>query len=105
MVIRDITVDQLSKIIGLFDKTSSAARRYQNEKPTFDDFRAGFAKITHRGVVKWIPSHKLKKSLRRMLLAQAMVMPLRRRIDYAGIARKIFIVEPLPQGAAPYYLP
>lgn len=36
-------------------------------------------------------------------LAQSMIAPLRRRLDYQGIARKVFAVQPLPQGAAPVY--
>ena len=98
----DLNGLDLSKVLSRFDKTVSAGR-YQVEKPTLDDVRAGFARITHRGVTKWIPSRKLKKSLKRMILAQAMAMPIRRRLDYAGIARKIFVVEPLPQGVIPDY--
>ncbi len=37
-------------------------------------------------------------------LAQSMVQPLRRRVDYAEIGRKAFYVEPLPQGALPLYM-
>lgn len=36
-------------------------------------------------------------------LAQSMVAPIRRSLDYQGIARKVFTIEPLPQGAIPYY--
>ena len=36
-------------------------------------------------------------------LAQAMIMPIRRSIDYSGIARKCFIVEQLPDGASLIY--
>jgi hypothetical protein len=36
-------------------------------------------------------------------LAASMIMPLRRRLDYQGLARKVLHVEPLPQGAPPYY--
>jgi hypothetical protein len=39
----------------------------------------------------------------RAALAASMVQPLRRRLDYQGIARKVFSVEPLPQGALPTY--
>lgn len=36
-------------------------------------------------------------------LAQSMAAPIRRRLDYQGIARKIFSVTPLPAGALPTY--
>jgi hypothetical protein len=36
-------------------------------------------------------------------LAASMIQPLRTRIDYQGIARRIFQVEQLPQGALPIY--
>lgn len=36
-------------------------------------------------------------------LAQSMIAPIRRRLDYQGIARQVFHVEQLPQGAVPYY--
>lgn len=36
-------------------------------------------------------------------LAQAMVAPLRQRRDYAGVARRAFRVESLPEGALPVY--
>lgn len=39
----------------------------------------------------------------RAALAASMVQPLRRRLDYQGIARKVFSVEPLPQGVLPTY--
>jgi len=35
----------------------------------------------------------------RELLAQAMVEPIRRMLDYASIGSKIFMVDELPQGA------
>lgn len=33
----------------------------------------------------------------------AMSLPIRRNIDYAGIARRALIIDPLPDGAAPVY--
>ena len=36
-------------------------------------------------------------------LARSMAAPIRRRIDYQGIARKVFMVEQLPPGAALIY--
>lgn len=39
----------------------------------------------------------------RAQLAASMAAPIRRHLNYQGIARKVFHVEPLPQGALPYY--
>lgn len=36
-------------------------------------------------------------------LAAAMVQPLRRRMDYNALSRKVFIVDQLPGGALPTY--
>ena len=36
-------------------------------------------------------------------LAQSMAMPLRRRMDYEGVARRAFSVQPIPEGALPIY--
>lgn len=50
------------------------------------------------------PLVKILKSARgRSLLAQSMVAPIRRNLDYAGIARRALVVDPLPQGALPIY--
>lgn len=39
----------------------------------------------------------------RRQLGQSMVAPLRRSLDYQAISRRIFNVDPLPQGALPVY--
>jgi len=39
----------------------------------------------------------------RVALAQSMTAPIRRHLDYNRISRKIFLVDPLPQGALPVY--
>lgn len=39
----------------------------------------------------------------REALAQVMANPIRTSLDYQGIARKLFVVDPLPQGALPIY--
>jgi HK97 family phage major capsid protein len=39
----------------------------------------------------------------RMKLAASMQNPLRERLDYEGVFRRAAIVDPLPQGALPYY--
>lgn len=50
-------------------------------------------------------SRYLRSMAGRSALAQSMMQPLRRRLDYTGIARKVFLVEELPQGALPIYHP
>jgi hypothetical protein len=37
----------------------------------------------------------------KVALAQAMANPIRRNLDYQGIARRALVVDPLPQGATP----
>lgn len=39
----------------------------------------------------------------KIALAQAMANPIRRNLDYQGIARRLLVVDPLPQGANPTY--
>ena len=39
----------------------------------------------------------------KVALAQAMANPIRRNLDYHGIARRVLVVDPLPQGALPTY--
>src|ERR1700682_1351919 len=39
----------------------------------------------------------------KIALAQAMANPIRRNLDYHGIARRSLVVDPLPQGALPTY--
>jgi hypothetical protein len=39
----------------------------------------------------------------KIALAQAMANPIRRNLDYQGIARRALVVDPLPQGATPTY--
>lgn len=39
----------------------------------------------------------------KVALAQAMANPIRRNLDYQGIARRAVVVDPLPQGATPTY--
>jgi hypothetical protein len=39
----------------------------------------------------------------RSLLAQSMISPIRRHINYQSIAQKTFLIQPLPQGALPSY--
>ena len=66
--------------------------------------------------VKALPAPKTKEQIQqevlqsylnspkgRVTLARYMTEPLRRRIDYAAVARKTFLVEQLPDGAIPIY--
>lgn len=39
----------------------------------------------------------------KLALAQAMANPIRRNLDYQGIARRVLVLDPLPQGALPVY--
>lgn len=39
----------------------------------------------------------------KLALAQVMSNPIRRNLDYQGIVRRAFVVDPLPQGALPVY--
>lgn len=39
----------------------------------------------------------------KIALAQAMANPIRRNLDYHGVARRALVVDPLPQGAMPTY--
>lgn len=39
----------------------------------------------------------------KMKLAASMQNPLRERLDYEGVFRRAIVVDPLPQGALPYY--
>jgi len=39
----------------------------------------------------------------KVALGQAMANPIRRNLDYQGVARKVLVVDPLPQGALPIY--
>lgn len=39
----------------------------------------------------------------KIALGQAMANPIRRNLDYQGVARKAFVVDPLPQGALAIY--
>jgi hypothetical protein len=46
----------------------------------------------------------LASSTGRQALASSMIAPIRRSLDYQGIARQVFAVQQLPQGAAPAYV-
>jgi hypothetical protein len=50
-----------------------------------------------------ILSNLMRNTEGRMRLAASMINPLRQRMDYTSIARRVFQVEPLPQGVLPLY--
>lgn len=80
-------------------KKTSYKRLLSNEIPNLDDVRAGFARVTHRGKVKWILRKKWPKKIRQYVrlncLGISLAFPISRRLDYQSIARKVFIVEPM----------
>nr|DAE79805.1 MAG TPA: major capsid protein [Caudoviricetes sp.] len=52
---------------------------------------------------QYIISQSLETEAGRAALASAMANPIRTSLDYQGIARKLLVVDPLPQGALPVY--
>jgi hypothetical protein len=50
-----------------------------------------------------IISKYLRTQAGRQALAQAMIQPILRQLDYQGIARRALMVEPMPEGGASYY--
>jgi hypothetical protein len=55
--------------------------------------------LTHEQIV----TEYLATTETRLKLAVAMIMPLRRQLDYQAICRKVFQVEQLPDGATPIW--
>jgi hypothetical protein len=68
------------------------------EHPVIIDSRGKATKDMRGPIAKFIASN-----VGRIQLATAMAAPLRRNIDYHGIARRCIMVEPLPQGAQIIY--
>lgn len=60
-------------------------------------------KLVEKDRYQGILAKYLSTAQGRRQFAQAMANPLRRNLDYHGIARKTFLVEPLPEGAALIY--
>lgn len=44
-------------------------------------------------------SRFLRSSIGKQQLAQSMIMPIRTRLDYSSISRKVFLVQQLPSGS------
>lgn len=62
-----------------------------------------FAPRSDQEIREQIVAEYLKTSRGRARLAQSMIMPLRRRLDYTAFSRKILMVDQLPAGATPVY--
>lgn len=45
----------------------------------------------------------MKTKAGKLMLAQAMIQPLRQRLNYAAIARQLVPVQQMPEGAVPIY--
>ncbi len=54
----------------------------------------------HKGR-KRLRKKKASAVLRRRWYAHRLAQPIRRRVDYAAVCRKLFLVEPLPFSALP----
>jgi len=52
---------------------------------------------------QYVISQAIETESGRAALASAMANPIRTSLDYQGIARKLLVVDPLPQGALPVY--
>lgn len=55
------------------------------------------------GQKEYLIAKALETDEGRAALASAMANPIRQSLDYQGIARKLLVVDPLPQGALPVY--
>lgn len=82
---------QLVKYASIVEETQSANQALAG-KPSFNDEQR---------------DELIKRALTsedgKIALGQAMANPIRRNLDYMGIGRKVFVVDPLPQGALPVY--
>ncbi len=84
-------LSQLVKYASIIEETQSASQSLAG-KPSFNDEQR---------------DELIKRALTseegKIALGQAMANPIRRNLDYMGIGRKVFVVDPLPQGALPVY--
>ncbi len=69
------------------------------EHPIIIDYYGKIANPQGQGLI----ARYLGSSKGRAALAAAMAAPIRRSLDYHGIARRALVVDPLPQGALPIY--
>lgn len=84
-------LSQLVKYASIIEETQSANQALAG-KPSFSDEQR---------------DELIKRALTseegKIALGQAMANPIRRNLDYMGVGRKVFVVDPLPQGALPVY--
>jgi len=84
-------LSQLVKYASIIEETQSANQSLAG-RPSFNDEQR---------------DELIKRALTsedgKIALGQAMANPIRRNLDYMGIGRKVFVVDPLPQGALPVY--
>lgn len=84
-------LSQLVKYASIIEETQSANQNLAG-RPSFNDEQR---------------DELIKRALTsedgKIALGQAMANPIRRNLDYMGIGRKVFVVDPLPQGALPVY--
>eukprot|EP00697_Spironema_sp_BW2_P005666 gnl/Spiro4/17904_TR9539_c0_g1_i1.p1 gnl/Spiro4/17904_TR9539_c0_g1~~gnl/Spiro4/17904_TR9539_c0_g1_i1.p1 ORF type:complete len:336 (+),score=30.42 gnl/Spiro4/17904_TR9539_c0_g1_i1:509-1516(+) len=64
---------------------------------------AGLASSIPEGRRDDLISRAISSTEGKLVLAQAMANPIRKNLDYHGIARRALVVDPLPQGALPVY--
>lgn len=64
---------------------------------------AGRAPLPPHVIKEQIVAEYLMTKAGRAKLAQSMIQPLRMRRDYTAIARKVFTIQQLPEGALPIY--
>lgn len=80
---------QISKFASLLDDNVSSSNALTS--PSTDNRRDELI------------SRAINSTEGKLALAQAMANPIRRNLDYHGIARRALVVDPLPQGALPVY--
>lgn len=84
-------LSQLVKYASIIEETQSANQNLAG-RPSFTDEQRD-------EVIK----RALTSEDGKVALGQAMANPIRRNLDYMGVGRKVFVVDPLPQGALPVY--
>jgi hypothetical protein len=84
-------LSQLVKYASIIEETQSANQSLAG-RPSFSDEQRD--ELVKRALVS---------EDGKIALGQAMANPIRRNLDYMGIGRKVFVVDPLPQGALPVY--
>lgn len=68
-------------------------------EPQAPDYRRNLSDAEKESII----AGALETDEGRIALAQAMVEPIRRSLDYQGVGRRLLMVDELPQGALPRY--